>query len=66
MEGNLLTIGGVALGVAAGKTGHNSPAYDEWKTQSERVLALPRKQAHQDNSNLCEFHVRFPLLIETG
>ena len=51
MEGNLLTIGGVALGVAAGKTGHNSPAYDEWKTQSERVLALPRKQAHQDDSN---------------
>ena len=27
MEGNLLTIGGAALGVAAGKIGHNFPIY---------------------------------------
>ena len=51
----------------AGFTSHNSPIYDECQTQSAWVLALPRKQAHQDNSNdtrqpICEFQVSFPLL----
>ena len=31
--------------------GHNSPIYDEYETQYAKVLTLPRKQAHQDDSN---------------
>ena len=46
---------------------HNSPIYDECQTQSAKVLALPWKRAHQDDSNdtpqpIGEFQVDFPLL----
>ena len=39
----------------------------ECQTWSEKVLALPRERAHQDDSNdtpqpICEFQVGFPLL----
>ena len=45
---------------------HNSPIYDECKTQSTQVLALPWKRAHQDDSNdtpqpIGECQVRFSL-----
>ena len=48
-------------------TGHKSPIYDECKTQSAWLLALPWERAHQDNSNdtsqpICECQVVFPLL----
>ena len=54
----------------AEKTGniqHNSPIYKECQTQSALVLALPWKQANQDDSNdtpqpVNEFQVSYPLL----
>ena len=30
---------------------HKFPVYDECQTQSAKVLALPREQVHQDDSN---------------
>ena len=46
---------------------HNSPIYDEYQTQSAKVLALLWKRAHQDDSNdtpqpTYEFQVDFRLL----
>ena len=46
---------------------HNSPIYDECQTQWAKVLTLPWKRAHQDDSNdtpqpICECQVDFPLL----
>ena len=46
---------------------HNSPIYNECQTKSAKVLVLPWKRAHQDNSNdtpqpICEFQVSFPWL----
>ena len=48
-------------------TNYNSPIYDECQTQSAKVLGLPWKRAHQDESNdtpqpIWEFQVDFPLL----
>ena len=48
-------------------THHNSPIYYECQTQKAKVLALPWKRAHQDDSNdtpqpICEFLVDFSLL----
>ena len=45
---------------------HNTSIYDECKTQSEKVLALPWKWDHQDISNdtpqaTCYFQVSLPL-----
>ena len=47
--------------------GHNSPIYDECRTQPAWVLALPWEWAHQYDSNdtpqpIGEFQVDFPLL----
>ena len=30
---------------------HNFQTCDEWQTQSEKDLAIPRRLAHQDGSN---------------
>ena len=30
---------------------HNSPIYEEFQTPSAKILTLPRKQDHLDNSN---------------
>ena len=45
----------------------NSPIYDEYQIQTEKVPYLPCKQTHQGDSNntqqpMCYFQVRFPLL----
>ena len=41
----------------------NSPIYDQFQSQSARVLALPWEQAHQDDLNdICELRVSFPVL----
>ena len=36
---------------------HNSPIYDECQTQVAKVLAVPGKQACQDNSNDTSQHI---------
>ena len=46
------------------KNKHNSPIYDEYQTQSAKVLTLLWELAHQDDSNdtpqpICEYQVDF-------
>ena len=45
--------------------GHNSPTYDEWQTQSAKVLALPQERAHRESNDstpqaISEFQSRLP------